>query len=82
MSTRLASARWPSVHVTIACRGPGRPGHHGPHGRNAARFYHSPCLDDNRYHDGFLYRAQGVGLNVMPDYHTYGDCPHFDCYDT
>lgn len=55
-------------------------------GANAVRLYHSIGLDGPGNHGLFLDRAEALGLNVMPGYHTYnaiyGGCPDFDCYET
>jgi len=58
-------------------------------GANGVRLYHSFGLDEDPKgqgdHGQFLDRAQAVGLNVIPGYHTEGvhrGCPNFDCYDT
>jgi len=55
-------------------------------GANSIRLYHSIGLDGPGNHGLFLDRAQSLGLDVMPGYHTYnaiyGGCPHFDCYET
>jgi len=54
-------------------------------GANTVRLYHSIGLGGRGFHGHFLDRAQALGLDVMPGYHTYnaiyGGCPHFDCYD-
>jgi len=49
-------------------------------GANAVRLYHSLGESDGGHeqdHGGFLDRAQAVGLNVIPGYHTWRCC---DCY--
>merc|ERR1712151_772732 len=55
-------------------------------GANTVRLYHSIGLDGPGDHGLFLDRAEALGLNVMPGYHTYnaiyGGCPDFDCFDT
>jgi len=58
-------------------------------GANSVRLYHSLGLTDGpegqRDHGQFLDRAQELGLNVVPGYHTeavHAGCPDFDCYDT
>merc|ERR1712012_643906 len=51
-------------------------------GANAVRLYYSLGLDTPQNHGGFLDHAQAVGLNVMPGYHTNGNCPKFDCFET
>lgn len=53
-------------------------------GANAVRLYHSFGLDVKHDHGGFLERAQELGLNVMPGYHTEAvhlKCPDFDCFE-
>lgn len=54
-------------------------------GANAVRLYHSLGELVDQDHGGFLDRAQEVGLNVFPGYHTenaiYGKCPDYDCFD-
>jgi len=54
-------------------------------GANTVRLYHSIGLEGRGSHDLFLDRAQDLGLDVMPGYHTYnaiyGACPEFDCYE-
>merc|ERR1719277_2090678 len=55
-------------------------------GANTVRLYHSIGLDGPGDHGLFLDRAEALGLNVMPGYHTYnavyGGCPDWDCYAT
>merc|ERR1740121_1324714 len=55
-------------------------------GANTVRLYHSIGLDGPGSHGLFLDRAESLGLDVMPGYHTYnaiyGGCPDFDCYAT
>merc|ERR550539_1304392 len=56
-------------------------------GANSVRLYHSMGLKVERDHGKFLERAQELGLNVMPGYHTEaanypGQCPEFDCFET
>merc|ERR1739844_707106 len=51
-------------------------------GANAVRLYHSLGLNVERDHGKFLDYALDQGLNVMPGYHTYGECPEFDCFET
>merc|ERR1740121_2799728 len=55
-------------------------------GANTVRLYHSIGLDGPGDHGLFLDRANVLGLDVMPGYHTYnaiyGGCPGFDCYAT
>merc|ERR1711920_873289 len=55
-------------------------------GANTVRLYHSIGLDGPGNHGLFLDRAEALGLNVMPGYHTYnavyGGCPDWDCFDT
>merc|ERR1711920_847850 len=55
-------------------------------GANTVRLYHSIGLDGPGDHGIFLDRAESLGLNVMPGYHTYnaiyGGCPDFNCFDT
>lgn len=53
-------------------------------GANTVRLYHSLGLDVQHNHGGFLDRAQAVGLNVMPGYHTeavHTHCADFDCFE-
>merc|ERR1719362_340319 len=53
-------------------------------GANAVRLYHSFGLDVQHDHGAFLDRANAVGLNVMPGYHTeaaHVKCPKFDCFE-
>lgn len=55
-------------------------------GANTVRLYHSIGLEGRGSHGLFLDRAQELGLDVMPGYHTYnavyGGCPEFDCYES
>jgi len=55
-------------------------------GANTVRLYHSIGLEGPGNHGLFLDRAETLGLDVMPGYHTYnaiyGGCPDFDCYHT
>jgi len=55
-------------------------------GANAVRLYHSLGLDGRGNHGLFLDRAESLGLEVMPGYHTYnavyGGCPDWDCFAT
>jgi len=56
-------------------------------GASAVRLYHSLGLGVDSDHGAFLDRAQEIGLNVMPGYHTEMAnepdlCPGFDCYET
>jgi len=53
-------------------------------GANTVRLYHSLGLDVQHNHGGFLDRAEAVGLNVMPGYHTeavHTKCARFDCFE-
>mmetsp|Transcript_29213 Transcript_29213/g.74252 ORF Transcript_29213/g.74252 Transcript_29213/m.74252 type:complete len:630 (-) Transcript_29213:368-2257(-) len=55
-------------------------------GGNAVRTYHSIGDNTMKSHGGFLDRAEELGMNVLPGYHTdlvthAGICPDFDCFE-
>jgi len=52
-------------------------------GGNAVRMYHSFGLNTRSDHGGFLNRAQELGVNVMPGFHTEmsHECQEFDCFE-
>lgn len=51
-------------------------------GGNAVRLHSSIGLDYQHKHDGFLDRAEEVGIHVIPGYHTQMLCDEFDCFNS